>query len=70
MKINVGPIDSVVRIFLGVGILFLTLMSMLGNLGYLSIYLIASGIGRTCIFYRILGINTNPHQQGVTNHGH
>ena len=70
MKINVGPIDSVIRILIGVSLLFSALMGYVGAWGFLGIILIATGLGRTCPVYAAAGINSNRSGQGVTNIGH
>jgi hypothetical protein len=70
MKINVGPVDSVIRILIGTSLLFITLMGYVGAWGYLSIILVATGLGRTSPLYLLLNINSNRSGQGITNVGH
>ena len=58
MKINVGGIDRVARIVIGVAILTLTALNIIGPWGWLAIGLIISGVLRNCTLYSLLGINT------------
>ena len=58
MKINIGSIDRVSRIIIGVVILTLTALNIIGPWGWLAIGLIISGVLRNCTLYSLLGINT------------
>lgn len=58
MKINIGSIDRVSRIVIGVVILTLTALNIIGPWGWLAIGLIVSGVLRNCTLYSLLGINT------------
>jgi uncharacterized membrane protein HdeD (DUF308 family) len=62
MKLNVGPIDSVIRILIGVTLLSAALMSYVGAWGYIGVIFIASGLARFCPFYKLCKINTNSGQ--------
>jgi hypothetical protein len=58
MKVNVGNIDRVLRIFSGVVIVTLTALGMISPWGWLAIGLIVSGVLRNCTLYSLLGVNT------------
>jgi len=60
MKINVGMVDKVVRIALGLGLLSLTFL-LDGNarwLGLIGIVPLVTGAVGYCPLYAILGLNT------------
>ena len=60
MKINVGMVDKVVRIVLGLGLLSLTFL-LDGNarwLGLIGIVPLVTGAVGYCPLYAILGLNT------------
>jgi len=60
MKINVGMVDKVIRIVLGLGLLSLTVL-LDGNarwLGLIGIVPLVTGLAGYCPLYTILGLNT------------
>lgn len=58
MKINVGGIDRIGRIIIGVIIISLTAFNIIGPWGWLAIGFIVSGVFQFCPAYSILGIHT------------
>ncbi|MCW8919587.1 MAG: DUF2892 domain-containing protein [Gammaproteobacteria bacterium] len=60
MNINVGMIDKVVRIIVGLILIALTLMGTIGVWGWLGVILLATGLMGRCPLYAMLGVNTCP----------
>ena len=58
MKANVGTIDRVVRILVGVLLIALTLTGIIGLLGWIGLVPLATGVVRFCPLYPLLGIST------------
>ena len=58
MKINIGSIDRVSRIVIGVIILTLTALNIIGPWGWLAIGFIVSGVFKFCPAYSFLSIHT------------
>lgn len=58
MKKNVGGIDRIARIVLGVVLIALAATKVIGWWGYLGIIPLATGLFSFCALYSLLGINT------------
>ncbi len=58
MKANVGTVDRLMRITLGVVLIGLTLAGLIGVWGWIGILPIVTGVFRFCPAYRLLGINS------------
>jgi hypothetical protein len=58
MKTNVGLIDRVIRISLGLLLLGLYATSVIGAWGLVGVVPLATGLVRFCPLYRLLGIQT------------
>jgi hypothetical protein len=58
MKTNVGGIDRIIRIVLGLALIGLTLTGNIGVWGWLGVVPLATGAIGWCPPYAILGINT------------
>lgn len=58
MKTNVGGIDRIIRIVLGLALIGLTVTGNIGVWGWLGIVPLATGAIGWCPPYAILGINT------------
>ncbi len=58
MKLNVGNLESFIRIFSGVSLLYSALYGYVGQWGYLGVVLLATGLARFCPLTALLGINT------------
>jgi len=58
MKANVGGLDKVLRITLGVVLVGLTLTDVIGVWGWLGIVPLATGLVGWCPMYPLIGANT------------
>ena len=63
MKANVGGIDRIARIALGIVLIALTLMGTIGPWGWLGVVLVATGVIRFWPLYPLLGLSTCPLQK-------
>jgi hypothetical protein len=63
MSTNVGPVDRILRIILGLGLLWFALFAAPTGynwLGWIGIVPLATALVGVCPIYSILGINTCP----------
>lgn len=60
MKTNVGGIDRILRIVVGLVLIGLTLAGVIGVWGWIGVVPLATGFLRSCPLYSIVGINTCP----------
>ena len=58
MKANVGTIDRVLRILVGVLLIALTLTGTIGLWGWIGLVPLSTGVLRFCPLYPLLGIST------------
>lgn len=58
MKVNIGNLDRILRIALGVVLILLAVLGKIGWWGWLGIIPLATGLIRFCPLYPLLGINT------------
>jgi len=58
MKCNVGGVDRVLRIVVGLVLIALALMGTIGAWGWIGIMPLATGLFKFCPAYTLLGINT------------
>lgn len=58
MNANVGTIDRVLRVALGVILIGLTVFGVIGVWGWIGVVPLATGIFRFCPAYSLLGIKT------------
>ncbi|HEX6945609.1 MAG TPA: DUF2892 domain-containing protein [Casimicrobiaceae bacterium] len=58
MTANVGSIDRIVRIVVGLGLIVATLMGVIGIWGWLGVIVLATGIVGVCPAYLPFRINT------------
>ena len=58
MNRNIGTIDRVLRILVGVVLIALTLNGTIGWWGWLGVIPLLTGLVRTCPAYSVLGVNT------------
>lgn len=63
MKTNVGGIDRILRIVLGVVLIALAVTNVIGVWGWIGIVPLLTGVFRTCPAYSLLGMNTCPLEQ-------
>lgn len=59
MQKNVGGIDRILRIVVGVALVAATALGYLPVWGYIGIVPLVTGLINFCPFYPLLGINTN-----------
>jgi hypothetical protein len=58
MKVNVGSIDRILRIVVGLGLIGLAVAGTVGWWGYLGVILVLTGLVRVCPAYSLIGVNT------------
>jgi hypothetical protein len=69
MKTNVGSIDRVIRIILGLLLVVAALTGVVGPWGWLGLVLVATGVLRFCPAYLPFGVRTCPTQLDVPQKG-
>ena len=62
MKLNVGGIDRILRIVVGIVLIGLAATGTVGWWGWLGVVPLATGLFRFCPMYRLLGMSTCPVQ--------
>ena len=62
MKFNVGGIDRILRIVVGIVLIGLAATGTVGWWGWLGVVPLATGLFRCCPMYRVLGMSTCPVQ--------
>lgn len=60
MKFNVGGIDRILRIVLGVVLIGLAATGTVGWWGYIGVVPLVTGLFRFCPLYSVVGMNTCP----------
>jgi hypothetical protein len=60
MKTNVGGIDRILRIVVGLALIALTLSGTIGVWGWIGVVPLATGLFRVCPAYSLIGVNTCP----------
>ncbi len=55
MQANVGSIDRIIRIVIGLGLIGATLLGAIGAWGWLGVVLVAAGVFRFCPAYLPFG---------------
>lgn len=60
MKPNIGGLDKIIRIVLGVLLIILAVTNVIGWWGWLGIIPLATGLTSRCALYSLLGLNTCP----------
>lgn len=58
MKSNVGGIDKILRILVGIALIGLTLVGSIGAWGWIGVVPLATGLFNFCPAYKLVGINT------------
>jgi len=58
MKTNVGGIDKIARIVVGLVLIVLTLMGTIGVWGWIGVAPLATGLFNFCPVYSLMGIST------------
>ena len=64
MKTNVGGIDRILRIVLGLALIGMTLFGVIGAWGWLGLVPLATAAFGFCPLYTLLGMNTCPMKRG------
>ncbi|MCP5270101.1 MAG: DUF2892 domain-containing protein [Burkholderiaceae bacterium] len=59
-KTNVGGIDRVLRIIVGLALIGLTLAGTIGVWGWIGVVPVLTGLLSTCPLYTVLGFSTCP----------
>jgi hypothetical protein len=60
MKTNVGTVDMILRIVVGIVLIALTLMGTIGIWGWIGVVPLATGLFKFCPLYAMLGMSTCP----------
>lgn len=60
MKANVGGIDRILRVVVGIALIALTLAGTIGPWGWIGVVPLATGLFRICPAYSLIGVNTCP----------
>lgn len=63
MKANVGGIDRILRIVLGLVLIGLAATGTVGLWGYIGVVPVLTGLFRFCPVYPLIGLNTCPMKQ-------
>ncbi|HOA92695.1 MAG TPA: DUF2892 domain-containing protein [Quisquiliibacterium sp.] len=63
MKANVGGIDRILRIVVGLALIALAATGTVGAWGWIGVVPVLTGVFRFCPFYPLLGMNTCPLEQ-------
>ncbi|CEP36131.1 MULTISPECIES: YgaP family membrane protein [Halomonadaceae] len=58
MTSNVGGIDKILRILVGIALIVLALTGTIGVWGWIGVVPLATGLFNFCPAYKLLGINT------------
>ena len=65
LKNNVGKVDRVIRIVVGIILVGNVFYALQSPIGWLGIILIVTGLVGKCPIYSIIGINTRPLSEKV-----
>ncbi len=60
MKVNVGGVDRILRIVVGLVLIALAATGTVGWWGWIGVVPLATGLFRVCPAYGLLGMNTCP----------
>jgi hypothetical protein len=58
MDCNIGKIDRIIRLVIGVALLLLALQLQSILLGIVGLVVLVTGVIKFCLLYKLLGINT------------
>ncbi|OOZ39302.1 hypothetical protein BOW53_12130 [Solemya pervernicosa gill symbiont] len=61
MKMNVGSLDKVARLAIGIILIALAMSGTIGIWGWIGVVPIITALVGWCPFYHIVGINSCPH---------
>ena len=65
MQANVGGIDKVLRIIVGLGLVGATLAGAIGPWGYIGVVPLLTGLVGWCPAYLLFGLKTCPAKKGA-----
>jgi hypothetical protein len=65
LKNNVGKIDRIIRVVVGIILVGNVFYALHHPIGWLGVILIVTGIAGKCPLYSIIGINTKPLSEKV-----
>ncbi|AZV94566.1 DUF2892 domain-containing protein [Kerstersia gyiorum] len=68
MKSNVGGMDRVLRVVIGLVLIVLAAAGVIGWWGWLGVLPLLTGLARYCPLYRLLGLSTCPLQARKKTH--
>ena len=60
MKTNVGGIDKILRIVVGIALIAMAALGVVGTWGWIGVVPLLTGLLGTCPAYSLLGMNTCP----------
>jgi uncharacterized membrane protein YfcA len=60
MKLNVGGIDRILRIIVGLALIGATLSGMIGVWGWIGVVPLVTGLFKFCPLYTMFGMNSCP----------
>lgn len=60
MKANVGGVDRILRVLVGLGLIGAAATGVIGAWGWLGVVPLATGLFRFCPAYTLLGVKTCP----------
>lgn len=63
MKVNVGGIDRILRIVVGIVLIVLAATGTVGWWGWIGVVPLLTGLFKFCPLYTLLGINTCPMEK-------
>ncbi|HMV04104.1 MAG TPA: DUF2892 domain-containing protein [Accumulibacter sp.] len=63
MKTNVGGIDKILRIVVGIALIAMAALGVVGVWGWIGVVPLLTGLFGTCPAYSLLGVNTCPMQK-------
>jgi hypothetical protein len=63
MKLNVGGIDRILRIVVGLALIGATLAGMIGVWGWIGVVPLVTGTFKFCPAYSMFGMNTCPMEK-------
>jgi uncharacterized membrane protein HdeD (DUF308 family) len=65
LKNNVGKVDRVIRVVLGVLLIGNVFFALQHPIGWIGVILVLTGIAGICPLYSLLGINTKPAAERI-----
>lgn len=60
MNVNVGGLDRILRIVVGIALIVMAITGTIGVWGWIGVVPLATGLLKTCPVYSLLGMSTCP----------